>query len=118
MQDFELTVHITTEFLLPAKHPYKRRLKFNGHGRSFDVHLHQSDVIPETLKVISQNHVGAEEAYVIRDQPIQNRYYHARLRDDKNEPIVGSAVLHYDGVKGKMSWLRKRSKFHKYLGII
>ena len=87
--------------LLVAKHPYKRRLRFNGHGRSFDVTLHQSDVIPEKLKVISQDHNDVGESYVVRDHPVENRFYHGRLRDDENEPIIGSGVMNSQGFKGE-----------------
>ena len=95
-----LFIRNTIIILSLAKHSNKRRLRFDGHGRSFDIHLEKSDAIPEKLKVISHDHNNAGDSYVFRDHQVENRYYHAKLKNEDNEPVVASGLMLDEGFKG------------------
>ena len=82
-------------------HPVERRLKFQGHGKQFTLHLKKKDHVPEKLKVISQTR-GTDLDF-FRDYPVDNCFYEGKVMDEEGgESHVPSVSMCDDGFRGDL----------------
>jgi len=71
-------------------HPVERRLKFQGYGKQFTLHLKKKDRVPEKLKVISQTR-GTDLDF-FRDYPVDNCFYEGKVMDEEGDEAHVSSI--------------------------